>query len=236
ANYATPEARLSLLERMVEEKVWLMAATRHGVPERKEIKRQLEQQRRDLVLRTYVGEIMAASPAASDSEARAYYDAHLADYRVPATVTLSHILCRTEADAKRVLQWARGKQDWKKLVARYSADTLTRASGGSLGTVTRDGVFATIGSQPALAESALALGEGKIGGPFKTDRGWHVIRVDGVKLEGTRPFEQARSVILRQLGSQRSQDFYKARLAEAQAALGVTADSAAIKSFSGQQK
>src|SRR5258705_3050209 len=110
ANYSTPDGRRQLLDRVIEEKVWLQAATRKGVPDRPQVKRQLEQQRRDFLIRTYVSEVMAQNSAPSDSEARVYYDAHIADYRLPATVTVRHIQCKTEAEAKRTLGWARGKQ------------------------------------------------------------------------------------------------------------------------------
>jgi peptidyl-prolyl cis-trans isomerase C len=236
ANYSTPDGRKQLLDRVIEEKVWLQAATRKGVPDRPQVKRQIEQQRRDFLIRTYVSEVMAQNAAPSDSEARVYYDAHADDYRVPATVTLRHIQSKTQADARRLLGWARGKQDWTKLVQRYSTDTLTRATGGSLGTVTREGNFSSLGVQPALAESAFALGAGKIGGPYPTDRGWHVIKVESVTRESVRPFEQVRSGIMRQLGSQRSQDYYRTQLDVARASVGVKTDSAAIESFLSQKK
>jgi tetratricopeptide (TPR) repeat protein len=102
--------------------------------------------------------------------------------------------------------------------------------------VTKEGVFSSLGAQPAFAESAMALGEGKIGGPYKTDRGWHVIKVESVKPAGTRPFEQMRSMIARQLGSQRSQEFYKSQLEGARRGLGVTADSGAIESYISQKR
>jgi peptidyl-prolyl cis-trans isomerase C len=236
ATYATPEGRRQLLDRMIEERVWMMAATRAGVPQRPEVQRQLQQQRRDLLIRAYVNEMMSANPAPSDSESRAFYDAHSADFTVPATVTVRHIQSRTESDARRVLAWARGKQDWNKLAQRYSTDTLTRAAGGALGSVTREGVFASIGTQRALADSAFALGEGKIGGPYKTDRGWHVLKVESVKPESLRPFEQVRGMIQRQLASQRSQEFYRSRLDAERRRLGVQPDSAAIKGFLSMKK
>ncbi|HKQ57200.1 MAG TPA: peptidyl-prolyl cis-trans isomerase [Candidatus Eisenbacteria bacterium] len=244
-NYATPEGRQQFLERMVEERVWLLGAKKHGVDTRPELRRQLEQAERDLLIRTYVNEIMSANPAPSDSDAKIFYDAHQVDYRTPATVTLSHILLKNEAEARRVRQMATApKQDWKKLVARFSADSATKAHDGELGTVTREGIFASIGAQPALAESAFALGTapspaggpGTIGGPYKTDRGWHVIKVESAKPEGTRPFEQVRSLIMRQLGQTRSQDYYKARLAIEKATLQFTVDSAAVKEFISQKK
>jgi tetratricopeptide (TPR) repeat protein len=143
-----------------------------------------------------------------------------------------------------VLGWAKGNQDWKKLVTRFSTDSLTRSSGGSLGTVTHDGLFVAIGAQPALAESAFALadapaprgGAGAIGGPWKTERGWHVVRIDAVKPEATRPFDQVRTVILRQMSQSRNQDFYRQRLAAEKASLGFTVDSVAISDFVAQKK
>jgi peptidyl-prolyl cis-trans isomerase C len=236
AQFATPQGRQQLLDRMIEERVWLEMAAKHGVPERPQIRQQIEQQRRDLLIRTWLQEVMSANPAPSDSDARVYYDSHAEEYRTPATVTLRHIQLAREAEARRVFRLARRGDDWERLVTRHSTDTLTKSNGGLLGTVTREGMFTSIGRQPAIAESAMALGSGKIGGPWQTDRGWHVVRVDEVKAEAMRPFETVRPLILRQLGSQRAQEFYRRKLEEARQELKVTADSTALQGFLHQKK
>jgi peptidyl-prolyl cis-trans isomerase C len=236
ANYSTPDGRQQLLDRMVEEKIWMMGAKKAGVESRPQVQRQLDQQRRDFVIRTYLNEVMAANPAPSDSAIRAYYDAHVSEYRLPGTVTLRHIQSKSEADSKRILGWLKQKQDWDKLCLKYSTDTLTRSNGGQLGAVTKEGAFASIGRQPALAESAFALGEGKIGGPWKTDRGWHVVQVQALRPESVRPYDQVRPVIARQLSSTSSQEFYKNQLDQMKRTIGVSADSAAIKGFVSQKK
>ncbi len=235
-NYSTPPARQQLLDRMVEERIWLMLATRSGVASRPKVRQQLEQQRRDLLIRTYLNEQMAANGAPSDSDARVYYDTHPAEYKTPATVTVRHIQCATEAEAKRMKQWAKGGQDFAKLAQKYSADTLSRANGGAIGVVTHDGMFSSIGAQPALAQSAFALGEGKVGGPYKTTRGWHVIKVEALRPEGSRSFDQVRPMIVRQLSAQRSQEFYRSLLEKARRDLHVTPDSTAIKGFLSQKR
>jgi len=235
-NFATPEGRQQLLERMVEERVWLITAQESGVADRPQVMQQLAQQRRDLLIRTYLNETMSANPAPPDSEALAYYNSHLSEYRTPAGVTLRHIQTKTEAQARQVLKLAQSGQDWAKLVQKSSGDTLTRSQGGSLGTVTREGLFPALGRQPALAESAFALGAGRIGGPFKTDRGWHVLKVEELRPEGARPFDSVKPMIMRQLGNQRGQDFYRQLLDQARQKLGVTPDSAAIKKFVSQKR
>jgi len=236
SNFTTPEGRQQLLDRMIEEHVWMLAAEKNGVPDRPKVLQQIAQQRRDLIIRTYLTEVMATNPAPADSELRAYYDAHVAEYRIPASVTVRQIQTKTRLAATQVLGLARAKQDWNKLCMRFSTDSLSRGSGGNLGSVTHEGLFAVLGRQPALAESAFALGKGKIGGPYHTERGWHVFKIDDVTPEGVRPFEQMRGALLRQMSSQRSQDFYRSKLDEARKALGVTADSTAIKHYVSQRK
>ena len=237
ANYTTPDGRQQLLDRMIEEKVWMAMAVKTGVPTREQVRQQLEQQRRDVIIRTYLNDVMAANPAVSDSDSKAHYDANIADYRVPATVTLRHIQFKKESDAKRVLPMAKAANaKWDDLVKRWSTDSLTRASGGSLGTVTNEGQFASIGAQPLLVEEAMKLEAGKVAGPFKTDHGWHIIKVEAVKAESTRPFEQVKQVIERQINSQRTQEYYKSQLENARRSLGVKPDSNAIRGFVSQKK
>jgi len=235
ANYSTPEGRQQLLDRLIEERVWLQRAKQDGVPERPIVKQQIEQQSRDLVVRTYLNELMAEAPPVSDEQARSYYDEHLSEYKLPASITLRHIQLKKESDAKNVKNQAKTK-DWTALAKKWSTDTLTKNTGGSLGTVTLEGHFAVLGTQPALAESAFTLGKGAVGGPWKTDRGWHVIQVDDKREESVREFDQVKQVITRQLGSKNSQDYYRLQLETARREVGVKPDSAAIRAWLSQKK
>jgi hypothetical protein len=231
SQFTTPEGRQQLLDRILEERVWLTASLQNGVADRPQVQQQLAQQRRDVLIRTYLNEVMSSNPAPTDSEVRAYYETHASDYRTPASVVMRHIQLKTEVQARQVLRLAQSGQDWAKLVQKYSGDTLTRGTAGLLGSATREGFFPSLGRQPALAESGLALAPGRIAGPYKTDHGWHVIRVDEVHAEATRPFETARPMIQRILSNQRGQEFYRQRLEDLRRKLGVTEDSAAVKDF-----
>ena len=237
ANYQTPDGRKQLLDRLIEERVWLQDAEANGVAARPDIQRQIVTARRDLLVRTWVNEALAANPAPSDSEAKVYYDAHHEDFRSPASVNLSHIMVKTEAEAKKVLALAKVKDaDWKLLVTKFSTDSLTRGNAGNLGSVGKEGMFVALGAQPALAESAMALGEGRIGGPYHTAKGWHVIKVDSDKPEATRTFDQVRTFIVRTLTQQKQGSFYQEVLGKARARIGVTPDSTAIKNYLSAKK
>lgn len=237
AQYSTPDGRKQLLDRMVEEKVWLKDADANGVSQRPELLRQIESQKRDLLIRTWVNEVMAKNAPPSDSEAKVYYEAHLDEWKTPANATLRHIQQKTQADARRVLGLARQKgADWDKLVKTYSTDTLTKANGGMLGTATREGGFSGLGPQPAFVDSALALGAGKIAGPWKSDKGWHVVKVESVHAEAVRDFDQVRSFIVRQLGQERTQRYYQEQLTRIKAQFKVSPDSVAIHNWMSARK
>jgi peptidyl-prolyl cis-trans isomerase C len=228
-QYTTPDGKKQLLDRLVEEKVWVRDADANGVTKRPDILMQIEAQKRDLVIRTWVNEIMAKNAPPSDSEAKIYYDSHKDDWKTPANATLRHIRLRTEADARRVLALARVKgADWDKLAKANSTDTLTRGNGGMLGTATREGGFTSVGTQAAWVDSALALGAGKIAGPWKTDKGWHVVKVEAVHAESWRDFDQVRTFIVRQIGQDRTQKYYQEQLARIKAQFHVAPDSDAI--------
>jgi peptidyl-prolyl cis-trans isomerase C len=237
AQYSTPDGKQKLLDRLVEEKVWMRDADANGVTKRPDVVRQIEASKRDLLIRTWVNEVMAKNAPPSDSEAKVYYDAHKDEWKTPANVTLRHIQSKTQADAKRVLGLAKAKgADWDKLVKQYTADTLTKANGGSLGTATRDGGFVGLGVQTALVDSAMALGAGKIGGPWKTDKGWHVVKVESVHEESVRDFDQVRSFIVRQISQERTQTYYNDQVTRLKSQFKVTPDSAAIKNWMSAKK
>jgi len=232
AQYSTPDGRKQLLDRMVEERVWMRDAEANGVTKRQDILAQIEAQKRDLLIRTWVNEVMAKNAPPSDSEATIYYREHLDEWRTPANVTMRHIQTKTQAEGKKVLNLARAKgANWDKLVKQYSADTLTKANGGSLGTATREGGFAGLGPQPALAESAMALGAGKIGGPWKTNVGWHVVKVEAVRPDTVRAFDQVRSFIIRQMSQERTQRYYREQLERIKGQYHVSPDTAAIEKW-----
>jgi tetratricopeptide (TPR) repeat protein len=82
----------------------------------------------------------------------------------------------------------------------------------------------------------MALGNGGIGGPYHTSKGWSVFKVDTVNPEATRSFDQVRTFITRQLTQQRQSGFYNGLLDKARTRIGVTPDSSAIKNFISARK
>src|SRR5262249_31329008 len=81
-----------------------------------------------------------------------------------------------------------------------------------------------------------ALGTGNVGGPWKTDKGWHVVKVESVRPETLRDFDQVRSFIVRQLSQERTQSYYNEQVTRLKSKFKVSPDSGAIKNWMSAKK
>lgn len=234
---STPEQKKTFLDRLIEERIWLETAVAQGVEKRPDVQVQLANHRRDLLIRTYLGEAMQQAPQPTDSAITVYYEAHLAEYMAEEQAKVRHIQVKDEKAAKQVQkELAKPGADFAALAKKHSVDPVTKDKGGDLGPVTRTGMFGSLGRHPALAESAFAAPVGVVKGPLKTGLGWHFIEVTEKIPAAPRPLDGVRSTITQQLAQEGNQAFYQQSLERAKADLKVTLDQAAIDSLVNARK
>ncbi len=89
-------------------------------------------------------------------------------------VRVRHILVKDEKEAKDLLAQYKKKKDFGELARAHSQDPGSRESGGDLGWVRRGQTV------PEFEKLAFSLKPGTVGGPVKTQFGYHLIRVEEV--------------------------------------------------------
>lgn len=89
-------------------------------------------------------------------------------------VKASHILVKTEAEAKEIIRKLSSGDDFAKLAKLYSQCPSGRA-GGDLG------YFGKGQMVKPFEDAAFKAKVGEIVGPVKTQFGWHVIKVTDMK-------------------------------------------------------
>lgn len=151
------------------------------------------------------GSALPAAPPADEAALRARYEQEKARFVDPEQRLASHILVRVESGADAAAQKAAEQEaaklaaeaskpgaDFAALAREHSDDAGSQASGGDLGWIEK-------GVLPAPFEQALfALQPGAIGGPVKTDSGWHVIQLREVRSGKQTSFEEARAELERE--------------------------------------
>ncbi|HEX6130417.1 MAG TPA: peptidylprolyl isomerase [Actinomycetota bacterium] len=125
---------------------------------------------------------------------RARYDEDLASY---VTVQVDHVLLETRQEAEDVYAdvTAPGatRDDFLAIAKERSIDPSAEQNSGSLGSAVASTYV------PEFSAAALALEEGDVSEPVKTQFGWHVIRMEDKEVT---PFAEARDQILARASSE----------------------------------
>lgn len=108
-----------------------------------------------------------------------------------------------ETKATDLLARVNAGESFEELAAEFSEDGGTAAQGGDLGTMTRSQLPGDLGS------AIFAMAEGEVGGPIKTDFGFHVVRVDQVLERGPLPLEQVRGELISELRDRQAEDAFR---------------------------
>ena len=202
-----PEQYKLLVERIAQQEAIYLAARRDGIDHDSLYLADVAIQQRQLLMKRYYQKTVAALPHMSDDEVRQYYDAHPSEFSMPARVRVRHIQVPTLAKAREVSRQLHSSS-WDNVCARFSTDKVTAKTGGLIGFVTSaDDQVPGVGKAPAIVAAAFKLKEGESSAPLKSERAWHIIRVDEKVETGPQPFANVKQEIRGHLEGSRSEHF-----------------------------
>lgn len=144
-----------------------------------------------------------------DEQIKDYYEANMEKFKQPEQVKASHILLKVEDPKKEeevkkkahdIYKKLKEGKDFSKLASQYSQDPGSKDKGGDLGYFERGKMV------KEFEEVAFTLNPGEISEPVKTQFGYHIIKVEDKKPEGTKTLEEAKEEIIKILKSQIASD------------------------------
>jgi parvulin-like peptidyl-prolyl isomerase len=189
-DISDPILRSSAFKRFVEERVVAIDAVHHGVKDAEENRTEAERWLSSL--------LVPQTP--TESEAKAYYEAHPEIAAVQESVTIREILLTTQQDARDVVRILGSDRNAFELLARTRSKSPQAPGGGLLGSFRRGEL------PPEIDRAAFDLAPGQISGIVTTSFGYHVLRLEAKTQPATRTFAESRPDI-------------ESRLAEAKARL-----------------
>lgn len=136
----------------------------------------------------------------TDAEMQDYYEKNKDQFKDPEQVKVSHILVKTEDEAKKIRAEIVGGLDFAEAAKKYSTDAATKTKGGDLGFVQK-GVMAA-----EFEQAAFALGIGEVSQPVKTQFGWHLIKVFEKKAERQKTYDEVKESLKQMLEAQKKSD------------------------------
>jgi len=146
---------------------------------------------------------MAAQAVIGDDEIKTYYQSRSDRYKEGEMRRASHILIRADKDAadaqvkaakakadELLAQVKKSPGDFANIAKKSSQDPGSAEKGGDLDWFGRGGMV------KAFEDVAFTLKEGQISDVVRSDFGFHIIRVTGVRPERVKPLEDVRAEIV----------------------------------------
>lgn len=180
-----------VLDEVVDQKLLAREAERRGLDNSPLAERRLQATRERILGDMLVDTVV--DRAISDQAVQALYDEQLRLARTSEEIRTRLILSRTREEADAVVGLLNTGASFEAVAMERSVDEATRFSGGDLG-------YSTLDVMPEAYANALRdRPAGSTVGPFQTEGGWAVLRVEDRRRETPPTLDQARPQIVRYL-------------------------------------
>ena len=137
-----------------------------------------------------------------DEIVKAFYEKNSDKFRIGTEIKASHILVKTEDEAKDVAARLEKGSSFADLAKTLSIDKASGQKGGDLGYFGRGKMV------PEFERAVLNLKPGEISIPVSTRFGYHIIRLDDIKEGKLASFEQSAESIRRQLAAEKQKSLF----------------------------
>jgi len=195
-----------VLRGMIQEEVLLQGAVADGLDKDAAVAARLEEARRQVLIEELIRRKVIAQARVADEEARKRYEDSKPLFSIE-TVTTSHIMVKSEAEAEAILKELQAGKDFAELARAKSQDTGSAEKGGDLGALRRGQTV------PEFEESAFRLRDGELSPVIKTEYGYHILK-GGPRGTVVQPFDEVKDRIRQMLLQEKQRETFMALLAD----------------------
>lgn len=202
-----PVPKDKLIDELIHRELLVQDATQKKLDQTPEYTEQLATIQKSLMSQAAVQNYIKSNPL-TDAELKAEYDKNVAksgdEYKA------SHIIVKTEDEAKKVIAELKKGADFAKLAKKKSTGP-SGPKGGDLGW------FASGQMVPPFSEAVIALEDNKFTTePVKTQFGYHVILREGSRVQKAPPFDTVKEQLRPMLQREKIQTFLTTLRGQAQ--------------------
>ncbi|MGQ9602686.1 MAG: peptidyl-prolyl cis-trans isomerase [bacterium] len=195
-----PDGRRRLLKAMIDEEVIVREAESRGFERTSQFRTEMERRRKDALINLFVDNVIGAAARPNEEEMKRYYEDNKDRFTEPAKANARHILTKTEREALEVKSKLLAGMDFAEAARKYSIDAVTNQRGGVIpGEITQEGDVPGLGRVAKLVDAIFSMNPGEIGGPIKTELGYHIVKVEAKNPARLKEFERVKDQIESQI-------------------------------------
>jgi peptidyl-prolyl cis-trans isomerase C len=198
----TPEGKKEMLDTMVVRELIMQQAQKDGIDKSPAVAAKLEDLKKRVIVEAFLKKKVEESANVSDADLQAFYKKNEDKFKTGEQIRASHILVKTEPEAKEIEKELKSGASFEDLAKKHSIDGAA-AKGGDLGWFGKGAML------PDFEKVAFTTKEGTTSGIVKTKFGYHIIKVTGKRPAGTRSFEEVKDQIKAALAPEKQQETFK---------------------------
>ena len=164
-----------------------------------EINKKVEDYKKELVREKFLKEQVYSK--ATEERALEEYNLMVEHLKGKEERKIKHILVSTEEEIERARRSVMRSGNFEKVAKEKSIDTASAENGGDIGYVLQEELV------PEFGDVAFILKVGEVSKPVKTQYGWHIIKVEDIRLAEFMPFEDVKDGIIQRLQEQAIQEY-----------------------------
>ncbi|OPY81766.1 MAG: putative peptidyl-prolyl cis-trans isomerase Cbf2 precursor [Syntrophorhabdus sp. PtaU1.Bin153] len=221
---ATESGKRNYLDRLIIKKLLLKEASKAKIESDKEFQDRLADIKEQLLIEQVLKKKITADARQSDEDLKKYYEEHKEEFKKDREINTRHILVKTEEEAKQIQSKLKSGEDFIELAKKYSIDPNAKASGGDIGFHPKGTLL------PEYENAAFQLTKvGQTSGIVKTQFGYHIIRLEGVKPPAYVPFEEVKDFLKQKIAQEKQKEILDKYIEDLKKTAKITVDEAALK-------
>ncbi len=221
---ASESGKKAFLDRFVIKKLLLKEAEKANVEQDKDFQNKLAEIKEQLIIESLLKKKLTSSASLTDENLQKFYDANKEKFRKEREINTRHILLKSEEEARQVKEKLSGGEDFIELAKRYSIDPNAKVTGGEVGFHPKGTLL------PEYEAAAFKLTKvGQISPITKTQFGYHIIRLEGVKPPQYVPFAEVKEFIKQQLMQEKQKEVLDKYIEDLKKGSKITINEALLK-------
>jgi len=226
-----PGGKEKFLDELIKKELLYQEALKKGLDKDAEYRRKVEEYKKLTLIGQLLEKEIETKAKVTDQDVKDYYEKHKEELASVSQIRASHILVKTEEEAKKILERLKKGEDFAKIAKKSSIDPGSAKNGGDLG------FFSSGQMVPEFEAAAARLKTGEISEPVKTKFGYHIIKVTDKKMGKPVEFEKAKTVIFQRLSGEKQKEFFDSYIESLKKSYKVEIDKEAVSKLSaGEEK
>lgn len=197
-----PAGKENFLNELIKRELLYKEALKKGLDKDAEYVKKLEDFKKITLVGLLLQKEIEGKVKVSDQEVKDYYEKNKGRFAPVTQIRASHILVKTEEEAKKIEEKLKKGEDFAQLAKKYSIDTATVKNGGDLGYFSKGQMV------PEFESAAMGLKLGEISAPVKTKFGYHIIKVTDKKMGQVVDFEKVKNLISQNLMAEKQKEVF----------------------------